>query len=66
LARFLRFAVRKAAVIEFTRILCPMDVSETAKSALVHATALAEWYDAKLTVLHVVRAAPCPVLTVRA
>lgn len=43
-------------MIEFTRILCPIDFSETATRALVHATALAEWYGAKLTVLHVVPA----------
>jgi nucleotide-binding universal stress UspA family protein len=43
-------------VIEFTRILCPIDFSDTATRALVHATALAKWYAAQLTVLHVVPA----------
>jgi hypothetical protein len=50
LARFLRFRETKAAVIAFTRILCPIDVSKAATRALVHATALAEWYEAKLAV----------------
>jgi nucleotide-binding universal stress UspA family protein len=41
-------------VVEFTRILCPVDFSESSAGSLVHAAALARWYDAKLTVLHVV------------
>ena len=43
-----------AGVVEFTRILCPVDLSESSAGSLVHAAALARWYDAKLTVLHVV------------
>jgi nucleotide-binding universal stress UspA family protein len=40
-------------VIQFKNILCPTDFSETATRALGCATALARWYDARLTVLHV-------------
>ena len=35
------------------RILCPTDFSETSAHAIVHATAIARWYGASLTVLHV-------------
>jgi nucleotide-binding universal stress UspA family protein len=41
-------------VVEFTHILCPVDLSESSTRSLVHAHALAKWYDAQLTVLHVV------------
>jgi nucleotide-binding universal stress UspA family protein len=41
-------------VIEFTHILCPIDLSETSSRALAHAAALSRWYGARLTVLHVV------------
>jgi nucleotide-binding universal stress UspA family protein len=41
-------------VIEFRRILCPVDFSESSDRALAYAGALARWYDAQLTVLHVV------------
>lgn len=41
-------------MIEFKRILCPVDFSETSLRSLAHAAALARWYDAQLTVLHVV------------
>ena len=43
-------------MIQFQRILCPIDFSETSDRGLRHATALASWYEAQLTVLHVV---PC-------
>lgn len=43
-------------MIEFTRILCAIDFSDTAMRALAYASALAKWYDSKLTVLHVVPA----------
>jgi nucleotide-binding universal stress UspA family protein len=49
-----RWTRRSKAVIVFTQILCPIDFSETATRALVHAAALARWYDARLTVIHVV------------
>jgi nucleotide-binding universal stress UspA family protein len=41
-------------VIEFKQIVCPVDFSESSVSALAHAAALAQWYNAQLTVLHVV------------
>jgi nucleotide-binding universal stress UspA family protein len=41
-------------MIEFTRILCPIDFSESSIRSLAHAAALANWYEAQLTVLHVV------------
>ena len=41
-------------MIEFRHILCPVDLSETSRRALAHAAALARWYSARLTVLHVV------------
>jgi len=40
-------------VIEFKRILCPVDFSESSTRALAHAAALTQWYEAHLTVLHV-------------
>jgi len=41
-------------VIEFKRILCPVDFSELSTRSLAHAAALARWYEAQLSVLHVV------------
>ena len=41
-------------MIEFKQILCPVDFSESSVRALAYAAALARWYDAQLTVLHVV------------
>jgi nucleotide-binding universal stress UspA family protein len=41
-------------VIEFKQIICPVDFSESSVRALAYAAALARWYDAQLTVLHVV------------
>src|SRR6186713_1458679 len=41
-------------MIEFKRILCPVDFSDSSNRALAHAAALAQWYGAQLTVLHVV------------
>ena len=38
---------------QITRILCPIDFSECSLRAVHHAIALARWYDARLTVLHV-------------
>jgi nucleotide-binding universal stress UspA family protein len=40
-------------VIQFTRILCPIDFSDVSIRALTYATALAAWYEARLDVLHV-------------
>jgi nucleotide-binding universal stress UspA family protein len=41
-------------VIEFKKILCPTDLSDASVRALTCAAALARWYAAQLTVLHVV------------
>lgn len=41
-------------MIEFKQILCPVDFSEYSARSVVHAAALANWYDAQLSVLHVV------------
>jgi nucleotide-binding universal stress UspA family protein len=49
-----RSIFKEAAVIEFARILAPVDLSELSVRALAHAGAIAAWYEADLTVLHVV------------
>ena len=36
-----------------TNILCPVDFSEFSRNALDHAAAIARWYEARLTALHV-------------
>ena len=41
-------------MIEFNEILCAVDFSESSMRAFAHASALAKWYEAQLTVLHVV------------
>ena len=38
---------------KITRILCPIDFSEESRHAIDHATAMARWYNASLTGLHV-------------
>ena len=40
-------------MIRITHVLCPVDFSETSQHALDHASAIASWYDARLTVLYV-------------
>jgi len=40
-------------MIGISRILCPVDFSDTSQHALDHAAAIARWYEAKLTLLHV-------------
>jgi len=40
-------------MLTLQRILCPIDLSESSRQALVYAKALSSWYDAPLTVLHV-------------
>jgi nucleotide-binding universal stress UspA family protein len=40
-------------VIQINRILCPIDFSECSYRALRHAMAVARWYGASVTVLHV-------------
>jgi nucleotide-binding universal stress UspA family protein len=42
-----------ASMLRIDRILCPIDLSDAAEHVLNHATALARWYKAPLTVLHV-------------
>ena len=41
-------------MVEFRNILCPIDLSDVSSRPLAYATAFARWYDATLTVLHVV------------
>ena len=41
-------------MVEFKQIICPVDFSESSVRAFAHAAAIARWYDAQLTVLHVV------------
>jgi nucleotide-binding universal stress UspA family protein len=40
-------------MINFTRILCPVDLSEFSQRAVDHAAAIAHWYEASLTALFV-------------
>ena len=40
-------------VMQISRILCPIDFSECSRHALHHAMAIARWYEASVTVLHV-------------
>jgi nucleotide-binding universal stress UspA family protein len=40
-------------MIRITHILCPVDFSEISQHALDHATAIARWYEARLTLLYV-------------
>jgi nucleotide-binding universal stress UspA family protein len=41
-------------VVEFTKILCPVDLSDLSVRTLAYAGAVARWYDGHLTVVHVV------------
>ena len=41
-------------MVEFRNILCPVDLSAASIRPLAYAAAFARWYDARLTVLHVV------------
>jgi nucleotide-binding universal stress UspA family protein len=45
-------------MIEIRRILCPTDFSDASKRAMERAIVLAKWYEAELTVLHVLSLAP--------
>ena len=40
--------------VRLRRLLCPVDYSDASRRALEHAAAVARWFDAALTVLHVV------------
>ena len=46
------------AKIEIDHILCPMDFSAQSQQAYSYAVALARWYDARITALHVVAMRP--------
>lgn len=48
-------------MVEINSILCPVDLSEFSRHALDHALALAQWYDAHVTVLYVSGPPPLPV-----
>lgn len=48
-------------MVSITHILCSVDLSELSRDALRHALALAEWYEAEVTVCHVY-CAPQPLL----
>jgi nucleotide-binding universal stress UspA family protein len=43
----------ESAMQPITRILCPVDFSEFSERALHHGAAIARWYDAKVTAVHV-------------
>ena len=45
-------------MVAIDRILCPVDLSPCSRAALRHALALARWYRASVTVLHVFRQVP--------
>ena len=40
-------------MITISRILCPVDLSEYSARAVTQATAMARWYQARLTILYV-------------
>jgi nucleotide-binding universal stress UspA family protein len=44
--------------LQFKRILCPTDFSEASRSALSHAIAVARWFEAELTLVHVAPIVP--------
>ena len=45
-------------MVSIDRILCPVDLSSCSRTALHYALALARWYEARVTVLHVFRHVP--------
>jgi nucleotide-binding universal stress UspA family protein len=45
-------------MLQFKRVLCPVDFSPISRRALDHAAEVARWYEAELTVLHVVPLLP--------
>jgi len=49
-------------MIEIRRILCPIDFSDHSRRALDNAIAIARWYEARVTVLHVFSPAPVPAM----
>jgi nucleotide-binding universal stress UspA family protein len=42
-------------MVAIDRVLCPVDLSSCSRAALQHALAIARWYEAKVTALHVFR-----------
>src|SRR5215468_822747 len=44
--------------VTIERIVCPIDFSEFSRDALDHAVALASWYGATLTLMHVIEPVP--------
>jgi nucleotide-binding universal stress UspA family protein len=46
--------MKEASVVEFTHILCAVDLSDSSTGPLAYAGAFAKWYKARLTVVHVV------------
>jgi nucleotide-binding universal stress UspA family protein len=48
-------------MIAIRNVLCPTDFSEFSQRALAHAVTLARWYEARLTVLHVLPLVPTAV-----
>jgi nucleotide-binding universal stress UspA family protein len=47
--------------VNIERVLCPIDFSEFSRDALDHAVAMARWYRATLTVMHVIDIPQVPV-----
>src|SRR6476661_4704079 len=45
-------------MVEITRVICPVDFSEPSEHAFRHAIAVARWWGATLTVLHVYTPVP--------
>jgi nucleotide-binding universal stress UspA family protein len=45
-------------MLQFKKVLCPVDFSSISRRALDHAAEIARWYEAELTVLHVVPLMP--------
>jgi nucleotide-binding universal stress UspA family protein len=46
------------AMIAINRILCPVDLSDSSRHGLDHAVAIARWYGASVTILHVFETVP--------
>jgi nucleotide-binding universal stress UspA family protein len=46
---------RESARAEFRRILCPVDFSDASRHAIDHSIAIAAWYGAHVTALHVLQ-----------
>ncbi len=47
-------------MVEIQRILCPIDFSDASRHALEHAVAIAKWYEAQITTLHVLHPVVLP------